>query len=213
MFDLEQAIADWRDDMFAAGITPSALEELEGHLHEEFKRQVKLQSNAAMAFEVANSAVGAARPLGKEFKKVGLENLNLPLAWLAWGTFVVSFCLPACAGIYGWGCAWMCIGSFTWQDVRLGQWNDLLFMSLNFANLWMLASPLLFLRFMGNARRQLGLRLGNFMALALTWSYITIGLFQGGANSLQIGCYLWLLSFLLLNLSLYVRQQPKLRYV
>jgi hypothetical protein len=41
MFNLEQAIADWRQQMLAAGIkTPVPLEELENHLREENEQQM-----------------------------------------------------------------------------------------------------------------------------------------------------------------------------
>jgi hypothetical protein len=42
MFNLEQAIADWRKQMLAAGIkTPVPLEELESHLRDEIEWQMK----------------------------------------------------------------------------------------------------------------------------------------------------------------------------
>jgi hypothetical protein len=41
MFNLEQSIAEWRQQMLAAGIkTPATLNELESHLREEFERQI-----------------------------------------------------------------------------------------------------------------------------------------------------------------------------
>ena len=53
MFDLEQSIADWRQQMLAAGIkTPVPLEELEIHLREEIERQMKSGLNEQDAFEI-----------------------------------------------------------------------------------------------------------------------------------------------------------------
>ena len=51
MFNLEQSIADWRQQMLAAGIrTPVPLEELEIHLRDEIERQMKSGSNAQLRF-------------------------------------------------------------------------------------------------------------------------------------------------------------------
>ena len=71
MFDLDQAIADWRRQMLAAGIqTPVPLEELESHLHEEIERQTASGLNAQQAFEIAVQEIGQPGALKKEFKKV-----------------------------------------------------------------------------------------------------------------------------------------------
>ena len=54
MFDLEQAIADWRRQMLAAGIkTPVPLEELENHLREDIDRQMQSGMSAEPSFGVA----------------------------------------------------------------------------------------------------------------------------------------------------------------
>ena len=51
MFDLEQSIAEWRQQMLAAGIkTPVPLEELEIHLREEIERQMKSGLNEQTGF-------------------------------------------------------------------------------------------------------------------------------------------------------------------
>jgi len=70
MFNLEQAIADWRRQMLAAGIkTPVPLEELEGHLREEIERQMKLGLSEQKAFEDSILRIGQPEILGNEFKK------------------------------------------------------------------------------------------------------------------------------------------------
>ena len=70
MFDLEQAVAEWRKEMLAAGIkTPVPLEELESHLREEIGRQLKSGLNSQSALEIAIQAVGQADVLESEFKK------------------------------------------------------------------------------------------------------------------------------------------------
>jgi hypothetical protein len=71
MFNLEQSIAAWRQQMLAAGIkTPVPLEELEGHLREDIERQMKSGLNAQRAFENAIQHIGKANMLKSEFAKV-----------------------------------------------------------------------------------------------------------------------------------------------
>jgi hypothetical protein len=70
MFDLEQAIADWRDQMLAAGIqTPVPLEELEIHLREEIERLMKTGLGEPQALEIAMQSIGNAKMLKNEFEK------------------------------------------------------------------------------------------------------------------------------------------------
>lgn len=71
MFDLEQSIADWRRQMFAAGIkTPVPLDELENHLREEIERQIQSGTNPQRAFENSVQQIGHADELKGEFKKI-----------------------------------------------------------------------------------------------------------------------------------------------
>jgi hypothetical protein len=70
MFDLEQAIADWRQEMLAAGIkTPVPLEELESHVREEVDQQMQAGFSAQTAFETAVQRIGQADALKDEFEK------------------------------------------------------------------------------------------------------------------------------------------------
>ena len=72
MFDLEHSIADWRQQMLAAGIkTPVPLEELESHLREEIERQMRSGLSAQQAFGIAAEKIGQAPELKREFKKIG----------------------------------------------------------------------------------------------------------------------------------------------
>jgi hypothetical protein len=72
MFELEKTIAEWRQQMLAAGIkTPAPLEELECHLREEIERQIHLGLNAQAAFDLATQKIGQAGLLKIEFKKTG----------------------------------------------------------------------------------------------------------------------------------------------
>jgi hypothetical protein len=74
MFSLEKSIADWREQMLAAGIkTPVPLEELEIHFREEIERQIKsdLSLNEQEAFNSAVQKIGQGKVLKNEFKKIG----------------------------------------------------------------------------------------------------------------------------------------------
>ena len=70
MFDLEQAIADWRRQMLAAGIqSPVPLVELEEHLREDVERQVQTGTDVHQAFNLASQQLGQAKRLKREFMK------------------------------------------------------------------------------------------------------------------------------------------------
>src|SRR6267154_3427870 len=54
MFDLDQAIAQWRRQMLAAGIkTPVTLDELESHLRDDVEQQVQSGWEVQPAFEAS----------------------------------------------------------------------------------------------------------------------------------------------------------------
>jgi hypothetical protein len=70
MFNLEQSIAAWRQQMLAAGIkTPVPLEELEIHLREEIVRQMESGLDKQKAFEISVQRVGQPKVLDREFKR------------------------------------------------------------------------------------------------------------------------------------------------
>ncbi len=72
MFDLEKAIVQWRQKMFAAGVrAPVPLEELETHLREDIEQQLRAGTEPAQAFELAVRQMGEAVELNEEFKKAG----------------------------------------------------------------------------------------------------------------------------------------------
>ncbi|MGA9778775.1 MAG: hypothetical protein WBS33_10950 [Verrucomicrobiia bacterium] len=101
MFDLEQSIADWRRQMFAAGIkTPVPLDELENHLREEIERQMKSGLGAQQAFATAAERIGQANMLKKEFKKVERKHMKRVLIISAGVIGVLAgmaFVMPAVA--------------------------------------------------------------------------------------------------------------------
>lgn len=69
MFNLEQSIQEWRQQMLAAGIKSNSLDELEGHLCEEIEKQVKAGTSAQQALEIAAQQIGHAKVLKEEFRK------------------------------------------------------------------------------------------------------------------------------------------------
>lgn len=80
MFDLEQAITEWRRQMLATGIkTPVPMEELESHLREEIERQLKSGLEEQAAFQAAVQQIGKTDLLKNEFEKV--DGANELRAW------------------------------------------------------------------------------------------------------------------------------------
>jgi hypothetical protein len=102
MFNLEQSIVDWRQQMLAAGIkTPVPLEELEIHLREEIERQMKSGLNEQKAFKISVQQLGQSENIEIEFKKIERtftgENLMCKIirflgllfsVWTIWGVFI-----------------------------------------------------------------------------------------------------------------------------
>ena len=106
MFNLEQAITEWRQRMLAAGLrSPVPLDELESHLRDEIERQVRAGAPAAAAFQSAAVGIGRAGSLQMEFKQAGgfigwlgesktvRINRLLAVLWLAgsWWSFITMF--------------------------------------------------------------------------------------------------------------------------
>ncbi len=89
MFDLEQSIAEWRQQMLAAGIkTPAPLEELEIHLRDEIERYIKSGLPEQRAFEISVPHIGPPEPLKNEFKKCErlLMKQNIKIGMVVAGT-------------------------------------------------------------------------------------------------------------------------------
>jgi hypothetical protein len=95
MFDLEQSIANWRQQMLAAGIkTPVLLEELESHLREEIEKLIKSGQGPQSAFEMAVKTIGQGAELKKEFKKCEpLEAGLVKLISIGCSTFAFIYAL------------------------------------------------------------------------------------------------------------------------
>lgn len=102
MFDLEQSISSWRQQMLAAGIqSPATLEELELHLREETVRQEQLGLDAGQAFEASVRLIGRAGLLKKEFDKSNHSKLVKRIMLISAGITGVlvgpAFVMPAVA--------------------------------------------------------------------------------------------------------------------
>jgi hypothetical protein len=70
MFDLEQSLGRWRQQMKASGVgTPKVIDELESHLREALERRIRSGENAEKAFEFAVCEIGDAPALKTEFAK------------------------------------------------------------------------------------------------------------------------------------------------
>jgi cation transport ATPase len=103
MFDLENAITEWREQMLAAGIkTPVPLDELEHHLREEIRRQTALGLSAPDAFPAAAKNIGLGEALNAEFEK--LDRSDALIRWrsvgigysffaAAFSAFLITLCL------------------------------------------------------------------------------------------------------------------------
>jgi hypothetical protein len=71
MFNLDQAITEWRRQMTSAGVKkPAVLDELAAHLREDVAALVSAGESEAHAFELAVSRLGQPGALKPEFRKV-----------------------------------------------------------------------------------------------------------------------------------------------
>lgn len=140
---------------------------------------------------------------------------SLSLACSAWGVYALSFFLPAAEGMRGWECAAWCAGFMcqsyqdlfrNWKQFPL-DWEEIRFDSFNFANLFVLVSPLLYWISSRNSRCLFWLRFSSVTAFVLVWSYYFQVLLQGNGGDLRSGFYLWILSFLLLFLASILRRK------
>src|SRR5262245_41112898 len=72
MFNLEQAISEWRRQMQSAGVkNADIVDELESHLREDWERRVQSGESEEQAFKGAVQGVGQASLLKHEFAKLG----------------------------------------------------------------------------------------------------------------------------------------------
>ena len=69
MFDLEQSISAWSNQLLAAGIPADAAAELESHLRDDISQQMQSGIEVEAAFRAAASRIGPAVALKKEFSR------------------------------------------------------------------------------------------------------------------------------------------------
>src|SRR4051812_825517 len=104
MFDLNRAVANWREDMLAHGVKQvEALEELETHLRDVFERNVQAGVERQKAFNLAVEQLGRSAELAAEFQKLH------PRAWLP-TKIAAAFILIALGGTI----------ALLWNRVRSG---------------------------------------------------------------------------------------------
>jgi hypothetical protein len=78
MFELEKAIAEWRQQMVAGGVKDQGiLNELESHLRDEIARQIQARGEAEQSFKNAVQQIGSAHALKNEFAKVSGSSSKL----------------------------------------------------------------------------------------------------------------------------------------
>lgn len=72
MFDVDNAVAEWRHQLIADGIkAPEVLDELESHLREEVDQRMRSGLSEQKAFASAVEQIGQANLLKREFAKAG----------------------------------------------------------------------------------------------------------------------------------------------
>jgi hypothetical protein len=91
MFNLEEAIADWRRKMSATGIQSAEVDELEDHLRDDIEQQILNGVDAQKAFDAAISRIGKAKMLQKEFERSSAPRKN------SRQEFIEKFCFGSAA--------------------------------------------------------------------------------------------------------------------
>lgn len=77
MFQLEDSIADWRQQMLAAGVkSPVPLDELESHLRDDVEEQERSGLSTQQAFEAAVHRMGQAGEIRSEFETASSSIIN-----------------------------------------------------------------------------------------------------------------------------------------
>ena len=100
MFNLGKSIAEWREQMLAAGITfPVPLEELEIHLREEIERQMKSGLNEAEAFDASVEKIGESHTIQNEFNKVKATREVIKMLTTALGVALMLVGIPFVTGL------------------------------------------------------------------------------------------------------------------
>jgi hypothetical protein len=98
MFDLEAQIRSWRQNVSASlGDRPDVLDELEGHLRDDFDRLVRSGERPESAWSAAVARIGTPEQLAREFAKVDDRRPGWLPARVATFAFIV---LAVTAGVF-----------------------------------------------------------------------------------------------------------------
>jgi hypothetical protein len=91
MFNLEQAISEWRQKMSSAGVrSPVPLDELENHLRDEIDIREQTGANPQDAFESAVQQFGDAAFIKGEFAKTSIGNRLIQHRYLRLTCFIFA---------------------------------------------------------------------------------------------------------------------------
>ena len=124
MFNLESSITNWREKMFAAGISAAALDELESHLREEIDRQLHLKLSSREAFTLAVEKIGPANALNHEFgKNPGLHGFSFRRFATAPGILAILW-LVCCTHDLMLTVSWVVYSTVQRASIQRSSWPD-----------------------------------------------------------------------------------------
>ncbi len=166
MFNLDKAMAQWRQQMLAVGIkSPEVLDELETHLREDVERQTKSGTSALQAFDFAVQNLGKANLLKNEFRKTSrassaMEKLMIGICVVFVGFIVLLSAITV----------FLCYASWVDRVMASAAVTCILLVACG----WRLAVP--FLPMISNRRARWGIGLtciaGGFIASSLYCQFI-----------------------------------------
>ncbi len=114
MFELEKAIAHWRQQLAARVLSLEILDELESHLRDDVRAQVESGLDAQTAFQSAVQRIGEPVALEAEFAKIPKERSpNLARVAAKVATFFAAFVMAS--GLLLW-----VVSDFRWQPLDYG---------------------------------------------------------------------------------------------
>lgn len=157
MFDLEQAISEWRRRLTAGGITARlTLDELEAHLRDDIERRAASGTAMSEAFEMAIDQLGTATTLTPEFEKVGTNTTMRPITGIMVGIAALGLVMLGLVGLLNW--EWMQPSTGSEPGARINFW-----VSLGLFFLLILAVPC--------ALAWIGYHIGAWRALVARWGH------------------------------------------
>jgi len=102
MFDIDQAISRWRQEMAAGGIKSSkVLDELESHLRDDVRSLESAGTPEAQAFQIAVSRLGDTASVSTEFKKLSNKaSVTLKVGVLLWAGLSTALAASLLMGFF-----------------------------------------------------------------------------------------------------------------